>query len=85
MSNSPDTETKNFCVGLKQTMRCLKKNNVTRLYIAEDAEAFVIRQVLDIAKNRNLEIKYVKTMKELGEKTKIDTGAAVAAEIVNPQ
>lgn len=46
--------------------------------MAEDADAKVIDQFIQICKDHGVTIEYVETMKELGKACGIDVGAAVA-------
>lgn len=66
-------------VGLKQTQRALEKGQVRRVYIASDAEAHVIRPILEMCTTHHVEHIEVPTMKELGKVCGIEVGTAVAA------
>lgn len=66
-------------VGLKQTQRALEKGLVRRLFIAKDAEPYVLRSVVELCSKYNIEQVEVPTMKELGKACGIAVGAAVAA------
>ncbi|MDQ7094099.1 ribosomal L7Ae/L30e/S12e/Gadd45 family protein [Desulfosporosinus sp. PR] len=70
---------KNKTVGLKQTQRALEKGIVRRVYLANDAEAHVLRPILDLCRNHNVERIEVSSMKELGKACGIEVGTAVAA------
>ncbi len=66
-------------VGLKQTVKAIKGDKTEKVYIAENADDFVKDSVLDACKNKNVQIVYLNTMKELGEACGIDIGASTAA------
>lgn len=66
-------------VGLKQTQRALEKGQIRRIYIAKDAEAHVLRPILEWCNNHQVECVEVPTMKELGKACGIEVGTAVAA------
>jgi len=66
-------------VGLKQTQRALEKGLVRRVYIANDAEAHILRPILEWCDNHNMECIEVPTMKELGKVSGIEVGTAIAA------
>ncbi len=83
MNDFNDNTTPVFCVGLKETNRCMKRGLVTKVYVAKDADSFVTRPVIEFAEKNGLAVFFVETMKELGAMTGIDIGAAVAAEIKN--
>ncbi|WP_138207390.1 ribosomal L7Ae/L30e/S12e/Gadd45 family protein [Haloimpatiens lingqiaonensis] len=68
-------------VGIKQTLKAIKQDQCERLYIAEDAEFKLIQPLIDLAKDKSLEIVYIDTMKELGRLCGIDVGAAVACTL----
>lgn len=65
-------------IGVKQVTRSLKTDNALTLFIAKDAEKYVVRQILFLAEKNNVEIIFVDTMKELGSFCNIDVGAATA-------
>lgn len=69
----------NKVVGIKQTKRALEKGGVSYVYVARDADAGLLRPIVEICKVKGLEIKEVQTMSELGEICGIAVGAAVAA------
>ena len=66
-------------VGLKQTQRALEKGLVRRVYMAKDAEAHILRPILEWCNNHNVECIEVSTMKELGKACEIEVGTAIAA------
>ena len=65
-------------VGTKQTLRAIKEGAVDTVYVAQDADKHVISSVVEVAKERNLDIVYVETMLELGNLCGIDVKAATA-------
>ncbi len=52
------------------------------MFIARDADSFVLRSILEEAKARKLEIVEVDSMRELGKMCGIDVGTAVAVQTV---
>ena len=70
---------KNRTVGVKQTLRALEKESVLRVYVAKDAEAHVVRPILEMCRNQGIVVLEVPTMEELGKACGIEVGAAVAA------
>jgi large subunit ribosomal protein L7A len=68
-------------IGKKQTERSLQKNEVECIYIAKDADADVVVDIIRICSEEGIEVIYVENMKELGEICNIDVNAAVAAVI----
>ncbi|MFW5648712.1 MAG: ribosomal L7Ae/L30e/S12e/Gadd45 family protein [Candidatus Alkaliphilus sp. MAG34] len=69
----------NKIIGIKQTTKALNHNKVKTLFISEDAEKHLVEHIEQIAKEKNIEIVYVDSMKDLGKACGINVGAAVAA------
>ncbi|MFU0824312.1 ribosomal L7Ae/L30e/S12e/Gadd45 family protein [Clostridium sp.] len=65
-------------IGLKQTLKHMKNGKGQCLYIAKDAEEKLTSPVIELAKEKSIQIVYVETMKELGVLCGIDVGASVA-------
>lgn len=66
-------------VGTKQAIRAVKSNEVLLMYIAKDAEKHIIKSLINLCDENNIDIIYVDTMKELGEACGIDVSAASVA------
>ena len=67
-------------VGIKQVLRAVKENSVKKVYIGEDAEPYVLEELLRTCGDNNIEIVKIETMAELGKLAGIDIGASAAAE-----
>lgn len=78
LKNSSD-----LIIGLKQTLKAIQSDRSSKVYLAADADAFIKKSVTDACTQKNLEIIYVNTMKELGEACGIDIGASTATVILN--
>lgn len=65
-------------VGTKQSTRAIMDGKVATLFIARDSEQHVTRSILDAAKEKNVQIVYVDSMKKLGKACGIDVGASTA-------
>ena len=65
-------------VGMKQVQRAVENGEASEVYLAEDADDFILQRLLDLCKQRNIAAIKVPTMKELGQACGIDVGAAVA-------
>jgi large subunit ribosomal protein L7A len=65
-------------VGIKQSLKAIKNDEVKSLYVASDADIKLIEPVLKLAQQNSLEVNYVETMKDLGKLCGIDVGAATA-------
>jgi large subunit ribosomal protein L7A len=74
---------RNRIVGLKQTVKAVKNETAKKVYVAEDADDFIKKSVLDACRDKNLQIIYVNNMKELGNACGIDIGASTAAIIID--
>lgn len=70
---------KNIVIGKKQTLRALSRNEAKLIYISKDADLHVTKNITEICKEKNIEIIYFETMKELGESVGISVNAAAAA------
>lgn len=65
-------------VGIKQTMRMLEQNRLSEVFVAQDADYFVIRPLIEMADSRGIPITYIGTRRKLGRMCGIEIGAAVA-------
>jgi large subunit ribosomal protein L7A len=65
-------------VGTKQSTRAVKEGKAETLFIARDCEQHVVRNIIEEAQNKNIQIVYVDSMKKLGKACGIDVGAATA-------
>ncbi|NLY77629.1 MAG: 50S ribosomal protein L7ae-like protein [Tissierellia bacterium] len=72
-------DTSKRVVGTKQVKRALKNDKVEKVYVARDAEKRVVEEIIEICKNKGIEVVYVETMKKLGQQCNIDVRAASAA------
>ena len=54
---------KNRVVGIKQTLKALKNNEVFKLYVAKNAEKKVIAPVVNLANENSIEIEYIDTIR----------------------
>ena len=68
-------------VGLKQTLRAVKSGTAVTVYVAENAEEKIKKQIVDICKENNIEVVYVQSMDKLGNLCGISVGAATACII----
>lgn len=71
----------NKIIGLKQTLKVIQSDKAVKIYLASDADEYIKKSILEASAQKNLEIVYVNTMKELGEACGIDIGASTAAVI----
>ena len=66
-------------VGTKQVKAALTKGEAKIVYIAEDADEKVVKDIIQTCAGNQIQIIYVETMGKLGEACKIDVSAASAA------
>lgn len=80
----PEDADRRIIVGSKQVKRCLKKNEpLFKVVIARDAaNREDIEHILEECSRRNIDVVYEDSMKELGQKCKIDVSAAVVALMI---
>ena len=63
-------------IGIKQSTKAIKNGEGKVLYVANDADSKVLRPLVEIAEEKNLEIRNIQTMKELGRMCGIEVGCA---------
>ncbi len=73
---------KKIKIGIKQSTKAIEKNQVKRLYIARDAEKFVIENLIELAKKNAVEIIFIDSMRELGKYSGIEVKATSVVEIL---
>ncbi|MCZ0755264.1 50S ribosomal protein L7ae-like protein [Anoxybacillus sp. J5B_2022] len=81
MSYEKVLQAQQFVVGTKQTVRALREGNVREVIVAEDADPAIINKIIEAAKEANVPITKVDSMKKLGKACKIQVGAAAVAII----
>ena len=59
-------------IGIKQCTKLLKSGEGKVLYVAKDANAKLISPIIQLAKEKNIDIVEITTMKELGKISGID-------------
>lgn len=73
------TDKEKCIIGTKQTMKALKNSDIELVIIATDADCNVTDKVLDLAREQNVPICHVNSMKKLGKSCGIEVGAATVA------
>jgi large subunit ribosomal protein L7A len=69
----------NKVVGIKQVKRAIDKDETQTVFIAEDADENITKDVSKLCKDKQIQIVHVDNMDELGKACGIDINAAVAA------
>jgi large subunit ribosomal protein L7A len=65
-------------IGIKQSSKAISSGTAKALFVAKDAEQHVVRSIVKLAEEKDIEIIYVEDMMELGRACSIDVGAATA-------
>jgi large subunit ribosomal protein L7A len=79
MSYEKVLQAKEVIVGTKQTMKALQEGKVKSLVVANDADLKVTFKVMQIAKEFQIPISNVDSMKKLGKACGIEVAASVVA------
>ena len=66
-------------VGSKQVKGALAKGEAKIVYIAEDADKKIVKDIIQVCAEKQIQVIYVETMGKLGEACGIDVSAASAA------
>ena len=73
---------KKIVVGKKQTLRALSRDEAKLVYLSKDADLHVTKTIADVCKEKNIDIIYYDSMKELGATVGIGVNAAAAAVLI---
>ncbi|WP_145436183.1 ribosomal L7Ae/L30e/S12e/Gadd45 family protein [Staphylococcus hominis] len=68
-----------FVVGLKQTLKALKKDQVASLIIAKDVEIYLLAQVFSQINHKSIPITYFESKSALGKTVGINVNATIVA------
>ncbi|MCK1995232.1 50S ribosomal protein L7ae-like protein [Peribacillus muralis] len=79
MSYEKVLQAKSVIIGTKQAVRALKNNLIQEVIIADDADIYLTGRVIETAKELDVPITYVDSMRMLGKACGIDVGAATVA------
>jgi len=74
-----DSDGTKVYVGYKQTMRALNDNKALKVFLAMDSDDKIIHSVKEQCELKNIEIKEIDTMQELGGMCRIEVKASCAA------
>ncbi|NPV54073.1 MAG: 50S ribosomal protein L7Ae-like protein [Firmicutes bacterium] len=66
-------------VGTKETLKALERGDVKTVFVADDAEEHVVRNIRNLCKTKGVPIVNIDTMTQLGKACGIEVGAAAAA------
>lgn len=68
-------------VGLKESLKAIKKDSVETVFIAKDAEARVVSDVISLCQEKGIPIVEAESMEALGKACSIQVGTAVAVRL----
>lgn len=66
-------------IGTRQVVKHLNKNQIKKVFIAEDAEPHVIEPVKQLCRQMQIEVEMVENMEVLGRAVGIEVGSATVA------
>lgn len=66
-------------IGMKQTLKAMRNDQVSEIYIATDADRHLTEQVVQLAKQLNIPCTEVDSMKKLGNACGIEVGTITVA------
>lgn len=81
MSNEKVKHSSQYVVGLKESYKALKRNQVTSLEIAYDTEIHLLTTVLLLAYQKQIPIEFSKSKEALGKQYGIQVRATVVAHL----
>ncbi|AIR82829.1 ribosomal L7Ae/L30e/S12e/Gadd45 family protein [Staphylococcus epidermidis] len=70
-----------YVVGLKETLKALKKGQVTSLIIAQDVEIHLLTRVLSYINHKNIPVSFFSSQRALGKYVGINVNATIVALI----
>ena len=79
MSYEKVMQASDIIVGTKQTIKALQNGEVKELVVASDADLRITNKVVQAAKEKNVPVIQVESMKKLGKACGIEVGAATVA------
>ncbi|GIN92785.1 ribosome-associated protein L7Ae-like [Siminovitchia terrae] len=71
----------NLIIGTKQTVRALRSGHAKEVFVAQDADSRITDNIINTAKELDVPVTKVDSMKKLGKACGIDVGAAAVAII----
>jgi len=66
-------------IGMKETLKAMKKGDVSEVFIADDADHQITDRVIALAEELEIPYRRVASMKDLGTACGIDVGTSTAA------
>ena len=69
-------------VGVKQSRKALLEGTVAFLFVAKDAQPSLVEPLVELARQKEVPIEWVDSMKSLGEACSVKVGAAAVAVLM---
>lgn len=66
-------------VGTKQTTKAVERGLARIVFVAKDAEEYIVNPLLSLCKDRNVEVAWADRMRDLGKACGIKVGTASVA------
>lgn len=66
-------------IGTKQSLKAMKSNQISEVFIATDADPLLTHRVVELAQELNIPCRHVDSMKKLGSACGIEVGTSTAA------
>lgn len=77
MSYEKVKQAKHLSVGLKQSLKAIEHGKAQEIIVAKDADKKLTSKIINYGNQKNINIIYVDSMKQLGKACGIDVGASV--------
>jgi Ribosomal protein HS6-type (S12/L30/L7a) len=74
-----DIPQRKFYIGLKQSLKAIKNNEVKKVILAKDADGNVTDQVSSLCQEYQISLEYGEDRRILGKNYGVDIGTAVVA------
>ena len=68
-------------VGFKQVLRSIEDGTAKKVFLAKYVSPDIYDKIVELCKEKNIDVVFADSMKQLGNACKIDVSAAVAAII----
>lgn len=75
----PNLKETNKVVGTKQARRAITNDLATRIYVAKDADAHVVKDIIQLCKTKDIKLIHADSKRELGKACGIDVSASAVA------
>lgn len=74
-----DISRRKYYIGLKQSVKAIKNNEVAKVILAKDADSVVLHKVSKLCEEYQIKVEYGEDRRMLGKNYGIDIGTAVVS------